>query len=166
MRVSAGLTGIKLTEWHSCLWHEICTVNKTLLCLCDGESFTTGLLNISWNSKILVQTIAEWAGICFSICVGVPLHPTYQLYTVCVYALGISQCSYNCSCYLSRGANKDNAVSGLQMCREGFANILWIVICLKCFLSPPLTHSKLWRSHKPNLIFWTLAFLSTIPLML
>lgn len=157
MWVNAGLTGIKLTGWHSCLWHKICTVNETLLCLCDGESFTTGLLNISWNSQDcgsnLILNIAEWAGICFSISMSVSLSILqFQLYTVCVcVCVSISQRSYICSCYLKCGANKDNAVSRIQICREGFANV-------KCFLSPSLTHSYPWRSHKPNLIFWTLGF--------
>lgn len=95
VKANSGLTGIKLTGWHSCLWHEICTVNETLLCLFflyDRESFTRGRLNINMKcrdtgsnliSHVAEQAISVLASLYLFLYVCLSILQ-YQLCTLCV----------------------------------------------------------------------------------
>lgn len=157
MKANSGLTGIKLTGWHSCLWHEICTVNETLLCLFfplyDRESFTRGRLNIilkhrDTGSNLILylaeQAISVLTSLYLSLYVCLSILQ-YQLCTLCVFVCvstghwpGLLQLLL---LFKLRCQHRQCRVSGSQTYRERFDDQLWIVICLQHFPLPSLAHS-------------------------
>lgn len=140
--------------------------------LYDRESFTRGRVNIILKHRdtgsnliwyVAEQAISVLASLSLSLYVCLSILQ-YQLCTLCVWVLGIGQGSYNCCCYLSCGANTDNAESvGHRRIESGLmtnsgSSYVYSIFLFR--LSLILNHD---HSDNPNLFFWTLGFCPPSP---